>query len=53
MSAKAIREVIGKELLNKHLKCEVAAQSMCASFTEQTEWSQLTAKHAWLSNTVC
>lgn len=55
MSAKAIREATGKELINKYLEggSEVGvAKSRFASVTESTEWNQLLADHPWLETTV-
>lgn len=55
MSAKAIREATGKELINKYLEGgnEVGvAKSRFASVSETTDWSQLVADHPWLETTV-
>ena len=55
MSAKAIREATGKELINKYLEGgnEVGvAKSRFASVTETTDWSQLVVDHPWLETTV-
>lgn len=55
MSAKAIREATGKELINKYLEGgnEVGvAKSRFASVTETTDWSQLLADNPWLESTV-
>lgn len=55
MSAKAIREATGKELINKYLEGgnEVGvAKSRFASVTESTDWSQLLADNPWLESTV-
>ena len=55
MSAKAIREATGKELINKYLEGgnEVGvAKSRFASITESTDWSQLLADNPWLETTV-
>lgn len=55
MSAKAIREATGKELINKYLEGgnEVGvAKSRFASITETTDWSQLLADNPWLETTV-
>lgn len=55
MSAKAIREATGKELINKYLEGgnELGvAKSRFASVTESTDWSQLLADNPWLETTV-
>lgn len=55
MSAKAIREATGKELINKYLEGGDAlgvAKSRFASVTETTEWNQLLSEHPWLATTV-
>lgn len=55
MSAKAIREATGKELINKYLEGgnETGTQkSRFASVTESTDWSQLVVEHPWLESTV-
>lgn len=55
MSAKAIREATGKELINKYLEGgnEVGvAKSRFASVNESTEWNQLLAENPWLETTV-
>ncbi|KAL7044033.1 hypothetical protein ACKWTF_001747 [Chironomus riparius] len=54
MSAKAIREATGKELINKYLEGgnETGTQkSRFASVTESTDWSQLVVEHPWLEST--
>lgn len=54
MSAKAIREATGKELINKYLECgnETGTQkSRFASVTESTDWSQLVVENPWLETT--
>ncbi|KAG5674557.1 hypothetical protein PVAND_004514 [Polypedilum vanderplanki] len=54
MSAKAIREVTGKELINKYLGGvnETGVQkSRFAAVTENTDWSQLVAENPWLEST--
>ncbi|XP_068220255.1 ATP-citrate synthase-like isoform X1 [Palaemon carinicauda] len=48
MSAKAIREVTGKALLNKHLPSSVCAPCRFASVNEDTKWSDLVKEHPWL-----
>lgn len=55
MSAKAIREATGKELINKYLEngSDIGvAKSRFASVNESTDWSQLLADNAWLETTV-
>lgn len=55
MSAKAIREATGKELINKYLEGGDGVgvvKSRFASVTETTEWNQLLAEHPWLATTV-
>jgi ATP citrate (pro-S)-lyase len=55
MSAKAIREATGKELINKYLEggSELGvAKSRFASVNESTEWNQLLADNPWLETTV-
>lgn len=55
MSAKAIREATGKELINKYLEGgnETGTQkSRFASVSESTDWSQLVVEHPWLESTV-
>ncbi|XP_049953554.1 ATP-citrate synthase [Schistocerca serialis cubense] len=49
MSAKAIREATGKQLINNHLQSGTAA-SFCrfASVDESTNWDELRSKHPWL-----
>uniref|UniRef100_T1J8J3 ATP-citrate synthase n=1 Tax=Strigamia maritima TaxID=126957 RepID=T1J8J3_STRMM len=49
MSAKAIREATGKELLNKHLG-EFAVKSHYVSVDENTKWDSLTHEYPWLLN---
>lgn len=55
MSAKAIREATGKELINKYLEDgkEIGvAKSRFASVNETTDWNQLVVEHPWLETTV-
>ncbi|XP_069111332.1 ATP-citrate synthase-like isoform X1 [Argopecten irradians] len=47
MSAKAIYEAKGKELLNKFLK-DTAVGNRVATVTEDVTWSTLTQDHPWL-----
>ncbi len=51
MSAKAISEAKGKELLNRHLKDE-AAKNRVATVTENPNWDELLQNHPWLSTEV-
>lgn len=52
MSAKAIREATGKDLINRHLTGEHgAAKCRFASFDESTKWTELVADHPWLETT--
>lgn len=52
MSAKAIREATGKDIINRHLVGEHgAAKCRFASVDESTQWSQLVADHPWLETT--
>lgn len=55
MSAKAIREATGKELINKYLEGgnEIGvSKSRFASVTETTDWNQLLNEHPWVETTV-
>ena len=54
MSAKAIREASGKDILNRHLNNHGAGVAKCnfASVDMQTDWTQLTVDHPWLLKTV-
>lgn len=54
MSAKAIREATGKDILNRHLNHHGAPFTPCrfATVNMQTDWSDLVAQQQWLSNTV-
>jgi len=53
MSAKAIREVAGKDLLNKFLAPGVAVKSSVAVVTAETDWTSLVRENPWLSSEVC
>ena len=53
MSAKAIREAAGKNLLQKHLQCDVTAANRWATVTEDVNWDELTKEHPWLLTEVC
>lgn len=51
MSAKAIREATGKDIINRHLAGSGdhgAAKCRFASVDESTQWTQLVADHPWL-----
>ena len=52
MSAKAIREAAGKDLLNKFLTPGVAVKSNFAVVTADTDWTSLAQEHPWLSSEV-
>ncbi|CAI9728171.1 ATP-citrate synthase isoform X2 [Octopus vulgaris] len=47
MSAKAISEAKGKELLNRHLKDE-AAKNRVVTITEDTNWDEVEQNNRWL-----
>jgi len=48
MSAKAIREATGKDLLNRFLTGTVAAKGYFASVDEKTNWDELIQQNPWL-----
>ncbi|KAJ8344700.1 hypothetical protein SKAU_G00288930 [Synaphobranchus kaupii] len=50
MSAKAVSEQTGKELLYKHICTPAAVQNRfkCASVTADTDWARLCQDHPWL-----
>jgi len=49
MSARAIWEATGKDLINRNLKrCDSVVQCRFAIFDETTSWDQLLAKEPWL-----
>lgn len=53
MSAKAIREATGKDILNRLLDGKSgAAQCRFASITPETNWGKLVDDHPWLLKTV-
>lgn len=53
MSAKAIREATGKDILNRSLgNTTGAATCKFASVTSETNWNELVATHPWLETTV-
>ena len=47
MSAKAIREVDGKRLLNQPLKASHFVSARVISIDENTRWSDVAAQHPW------
>lgn len=50
MSAKAIREATGKDIINRHIGANAgAAQSQFASVNETTNWNELVASNPWLT----
>lgn len=53
MSAKAIREATGKDIINRHLAGDDHGAAKCrfASVDESTQWSQLVADNPWLETT--
>lgn len=48
MSAKAIREATGKDIINRNLKDSGSAPSRFAAVDAKTDWADLLAKHPWL-----
>lgn len=53
MSAKAIREATGKDLLNRLLDANSgAARSKFAAVNETTNWNELIANNPWLQTEV-
>lgn len=54
MSAKAIREATGKDLLNRLLDTTSgAARCKFAAVNETTNWDELVANNPWLKTEVC
>lgn len=53
MSAKAISEATGKDILNRHLNQNGAGVATCrfVSVNTQTDWAQLAANNPWLLTT--
>lgn len=51
MSAKAIYEAKGKELLNSFLE-GASIKNKCAVITEDVNWAQLVEDHPWLNTEV-
>ena len=52
MSAKAIREVTGKALLNRLLSPGVAIPARFATVTTDTNWDKLVSDNPWLQTEV-
>lgn len=54
MSAKAITEATGKDILNRHLNQHGAGAANCrfATVNAETDWSKLSADQPWLLTTV-
>lgn len=53
MSAKAIREATGKDLLNRLLESgSGAARCKFAAVNESTDWNELVANNPWLQTEV-
>lgn len=53
MSAKAIREATGKDILNRLLdNSSGAAHCQFATVNSETNWSELVASNPWLETTV-
>jgi len=54
MSAKAITEASGKDILNRHLNTHGAGAATCrfATVNSTTDWSKLAVDHPWLLTTV-
>lgn len=50
MSAKAIREATGKNLINRHLAETAAVKCRFASVGPETKFSDLLADNPWLKN---
>ena len=53
MSARAIWEATGKDLINRNLKrCDSVVQCRCAVFDDKTSWDELVQKQPWLQTEV-
>lgn len=52
MSAKAIYEYSGKELIYKHLQCNKLIQNPFVTVNLDSNWDNLTAKNPWLTQQV-
>lgn len=48
MSAKAIRECTGKDIINRHLASCGASRCKFATVTSESDWSRLEQDHPWL-----
>lgn len=54
MSAKAIREATGKDILNRLLDSSAgAAKCQFAAVNSETNWDHLRTTHPWVETTVC
>lgn len=51
MSTKAIYEVTGKQLLNKHL-ASTAVESRCVNIDVDTDWNAVVTNNSWLQTEV-
>lgn len=49
MSAKAIREATGKDLINRHLTSCGASKCKFATVTHETDWNKLVDANPWLT----
>lgn len=53
MSAKAISEATGKDIINRNLSPNTAAaKCRYASINEETKWTDLVAENPWLKSEV-
>ena len=53
MSAKAIREATGKDLINRNLPSGTAAvKCQFAPVSEDTDWAELVSTYPWLKKEV-
>ena len=52
MSAKAINEATGKDLLNRVLSGQVAIKCRFATVNKETCWDTLLQEHPWLKTEV-
>lgn len=54
MSAKAIREATGKDIINRNLQSKTgAAKCKFATVTESTDFKKLASDNPWLLTEVC
>ena len=53
MSARAIWEATGKDLINRNLTLDAANKCRFAVFDESTAWSRLIEQEPWLQTEVC